>query len=612
MGKNSFYTFFLLSLSSLHASPPTPLFSSDFVTNFYWGRNIDVLNTTPFESYSVFQYIYDFGIQLENQAIHNTDQTFSLTALARMKGVFGNRGSGLVPLLETEKFEIWMRELTLKYMPFANKNNFLQAGFLPFQLGNGFTLGNAYSVNIPVQWQYVYKQINQFRPGIQLQIANNSNSFSATGYVGFFSPQNDLSPLSNPSGISLETYINDVARELSAPLIDWGKGQVGAIQLNICPSRKYAIHIKPYACFLHITQFIEVPDDATADLQTGGIALEYKSDSFEWDFEFAQNFGDQYVHALDRNLVFNVQPDLLYNAALFYAPTVNPTVPVSSVPLANFNSSNYRIDPSYAAQYGNGGSFVFPVNSSTSYIFKNAYDRYRTAYVNRYAGNMLYFQFLLKRSPLFWGMGTVYISGDNPPNDSLATLVLTRLTPNVKYKDYDKTYKGFLGINQFAQASGFGGLYFGPGIYRLTNIAAIGTSLAYINSTAHHPTSALAIVSYFKPFAALINVTDQNGIVFSTPLSHYVGTELNTRFLYDLTNHFKLSFITGFFFPGKIYQAMKDQFTAVEDDILTMLTGTTVTVQETRTQKVAYFVNFSVEWLFDSTDIERKIKKWLC
>ena len=198
----------------LHATQPAhlPFFTNTLTTNFYFGQNIDVLNTSPFEAYSLFQYIYDFGFQREQEKIRETDQTVSFSAMARMKGVLGNLGSGLVPLQETEKFEIWMRELFLKYMPLTNKNCFLQAGFFPFRVGNGFVLGNAYDINIPTLWQYVYEQINQFRPGILLQLGNQKNTITASFYSGFFLNSNGTPALT--SAATMETFIHNVLRDL--------------------------------------------------------------------------------------------------------------------------------------------------------------------------------------------------------------------------------------------------------------------------------------------------------------------------------------------------------------------------------------------------------------
>ncbi len=128
----------LLSSYTKPSSTPPPFFSSQLTTHTYFGQDLDILNIKPFTPYSLFQYIFDFGIQSLNTNLgKEAKQSFSFVANARIKGIMGQLGSGLVPLQQTKKFEIWMKELSLQYMPTENKNSYLKGGFFPFKIGNG-------------------------------------------------------------------------------------------------------------------------------------------------------------------------------------------------------------------------------------------------------------------------------------------------------------------------------------------------------------------------------------------------------------------------------------------------------------------------------------------
>jgi len=610
MSKKILNSFLLFSLCGAQATSHPPLFVSNFVTNFFWGQNVDIFNS-PFDPYSQFQYIYDFGFQIEDEPINNTNQFFSITALARFKGIFGDLGSGLVPLQETEKFEVWIRNFNLKLMPGRNKNCYFQIGYFPFKIANGFTIGTAYNINIPNVWEYTHEQLNQYRPGFVLHLSDHKRSCEVDGYVGFILPVSQNAPTGQPQG-TLEAFVDDIVRELSSAHIDWENGTCGAVQLQIRPFERHPIKFQPYIFFLKATQVVQAYDDAVSNLQTGGLMFEYNSDRYTLNFEYSQNFGEQQLSAIDENYIFRLSPTYIYNTDLFYAPTVNPNVPSNLVPYSAFRNSPYVISPAVAEEYGNGGSFVYPVAPGTSYIFKNSNDRYRNAYTNAYTGRLFYLQFDIKRDPIDIRLGGVYLSGGQAPNDSLATIFFTKFAPNVRYKDYNKNYKSFVGISQFTEAGNLGGIYFGPGIYRLTNLAALSASVYYTPEEPKLvPYGSFAWVTYFKPFAPILDVVDETGTTNMGALPHYLGTELNGKFSMNLAPHFKFLLASGFFFPGSIYQQMKDQLTVYENTISAIIDGAQTPIQETPTQKVAFFVKLSVEWRFDSADIERALKKWL-
>ena len=609
--KNLFYFIAFLACTHLSCSSAQPLsaspfFSSKLTTHTYFGQDLDILNIRPFTPYSLFQYIFDFGIQsLNTQTSTKKKQSFSFIANARIKGLLGQRGSGLVPLQETKKFQIWMKELSLQYMPTENKNSFIKGGFFPFKVGNGFVLGNAYDINIPISWQYNYEQINQFRPGILLQVGNQKNSISASTYVGFIVVQNNIStPTASPTA---ELLSATALFSVNSPfLIGGSHNVVTSLQINFGPFEPHHVQISPYICLHATDQYVEFPDDATSKLYTPGIALLYENNGLRINVEVAKNFGHQHVKALDRNMIINFNG--IKNTKLFYAPqSANPFAPLVT---SDFISSPFVIPDQSADPYGNGGTFRYLADATNTYTFQNSYDRFRKSYTNRYAGFLVYFNAVLTKKQWRWALAAAYASGANSPNESPVTLFLTRLTPGISYKDYDKTYKGFLGTNQFSEAGSINGLYFGPGNYRYTNFAILGSTVAYtIPKEQDMLIGQITWVSYFKPTAQILDITDQTGTILDTPLPHYIGTEFNGSMSYSLGNDFKLSLLGGFFFPGTGYKELKDQITFAELQIAKAIDPTITSIKTVRPQKVAFFTSFSLIWTFDSSALDYFLSK---
>ena len=540
----------LIASSHDSVTTPPPFFSNKLTTHFYGGQDLNVLNNPSFDPYTVFQYIDDFGVEIKEEPIRETSQTISLLAKARVKGIFGNTGSGLVPLQEVAKFKIWLREASLLYAPTENKNSFLQGGLIPFKVGNGFVLGNAYNISIPIAWQYVYEQIDQFRPGIVLQIGNQKKSVTATAYVGFITAQHSVStPLASPFA---QNAIDTALENLDSVFVQFGsKNTVAALQLNIDPFDTHNFQISPYIFFQKSGEFVELPNDATNTLCTPGFYGSYQWNDLRINFEAARNFGHQHVEALDRNVILQATTS-----------TLDPNITLN-------------------------------------------YDRFRNSYYNNYAGYVLYLESFLTKENLTWAVAGVYASGANDPNDSYATILLTHNTPNVQHKDYNKKYKGFIGVNQFSDATNVNGLYFGAGDYRYTNLALVGSTVQYsLQKDVETLSTQATVVSYFKPTALILNVTTPAGINPFSALPHYLGTEFNCSGTYTLDSHVTFSLLGGIFFPGAFYKDLQQQLLSVEQETVDLFNPTASSITSIPPQKAAFFISFALSWLFDSSDIK--------
>jgi hypothetical protein len=587
MHKKLFYFFaLLLNWISIGSTPhSSPVFFTDIITHYYYGQNLNLLNNAqPFDSYSLFQYIFDAGIQLDKE-LTPKKQSASLQAQVRMKGIFGDGGSCLtttghpikigwtrtetITTPEVDKFLMWIRDLDLTYCPTHNKYNFFKIGLFPFKIGNGLVLGNAYKIKIPIPGQYVYEQIDQFRPGLQLQITNQRNTFQGIAYLGI------IQALS--TSFTHNAAITNI-QNLETPYAETGAGKgnfITVVQANITPSPQ-TFTFSPYILFQHANQTVEFFDDATSTLITPGIYGTYEKNAIRISFEYAKNFGHQHVKKWDRNQL--IQTSGLLNTQLFYVP--NTTIPFNAVTNKDFTLSTIVIRPaSIAESYGNGNNFLY--SPTTTFIFKNSYDRLRNGYNNTYTGFLAYIDFMITKKNLTWGVALAYASGADNPNDTYNTIMMTRLTPDIRYKDYNKKYKGFVGIEQLFEGKSINPLYFAQAqkmnepltqalqltTPQFTNQCFIGSTIQYTLPQEHtHFTAQATLVTYFQPTsikkglsatlwqAQSLDFTPQMLIDMTTPLPQHLGTELNISGAYTIGTDIIFSLFGAIFFPGNFYK----------------------------------------------------------
>lgn len=633
MQKKVPFSYLLLFLSAPLFSMTTPIFFADFVSHYYFGQNLYLSNNAQsFDSYSLFQCIFDTGIRLDKELTPEKKQTVSLLADIRMKGLFGNAGSCLtfandpvkigwaktetITTGELDKFLIWVRELSVTYCPTKNKNSFFEIGLFPFRIGNGFVLGNAYKANIPITWQYVYEQIDQFRPGLLLQLTNQTGSVSGNAYLGIITAQSTTFA-QNASTTNIQNL------ETPYPQSGAGKGNiVASTQLTISPFSEQKIQISPYLFFQKTDQSIEFFNDATSTLFTPGIYGSYEKGSVRFGFEFAKNLGHQHVKKWDRNQLI-ASSGSIFNTHLFYAP--NTTIPLAAVTDTDFIPSNLVIRPACIAEgYGNGTNFLYSPDQKTTFIFKNSYDRIRNGYNNTYTGFLAYVDLLITHNNLMWGAAFAYTSGGTGVNDSYDTITMTRLTPGIRYSDYNKKNKSFLGINQFYEAKSVNPLYFGAGDYTYSNLCFVGSTLQYSLPNESNTFSAQGtIVTYFKPAVPTkglsatlwqeqsLDFTDQMRRDMNLRLSHYLGTELNFSGSYSIESDLTFSILGGIFFPGHFYEKLAGKTISLQTQ--EQLNQPNFSPDEgpaiTYGNNTSFFLSVALTLLFDSSLYEKFFKQ---
>lgn len=588
--------------SVLYASEK-PLFFFNPLFQYFGGENLELLNAqNNFDSYSFVQYIFDFGTFYPKHFSRYSQDLLSLAVTFRIKGNFGNDGrynthtslpvkigwagteSGITYNSDTVSF--WTREASIAYQPESYPSPLLTLGFFPFKIGNGLVLGNAYKLNEPIPGQYIYEQIDQFRPGILCSALNKNHTVKGDLYLGIIATKADC---------FANTALFTNFQNLETPRKERGPGKntiVFASQINFSGRvREKKITLNPYL-FLNNdnNQMVEFAGDATSTLITPGLWASLEHKGIRFSFEVAKNCGHQSVKKWDRNQL--LEASSLYNSQLFYV--ANPNIPLSQVTNADFTFSPLVIRPSSIAQgYGNGTNFLYKPNSQT-FIFKNSYDRFRNAYKNNYDGWLIYADLTLKEKIYTWAFATGFASGDRDPNDSIDTLLMTRLTPGITYLDYTKTYKGFMSVNQLFENCSINPLYFGQAqkLNRpLSNTGKLTTALftnqGFIGSTIKidyemvekklH--SDATVVTYFQLThltkglsaslwdAQSLNFTNKMQTDMKLLLPNYLGTEFNASISYSPCKDINCSLTTALFFPGSYYNKAAGKSLSLTDQI---------------------------------------------
>lgn len=655
----SFLALLLLSPRSLYcADPPLdqrPPFFVSSMLQYYGGQNLELLNTDQsYDSYSFMQYIGDFGIhfpqRLQSDEAISKDGTLpisaprflTLDAVFRIKGNLGNAGlynqTSSIPIkigwtaTETahnhsiDKFLWWVREAAVTYGPEPEKNRFFKVGLFPYKLGNGLILGNAYKITIPIPGQFVYPQIDQFRPGLQGTITTSNKQFSATAYLGILDTTSD-----SLSQTARTTQMQNL--EASFPQQGPGKGNiVVAGEFSYMPAlNNKTIVLNPYFLFQKDnTQTVEFPSDATSTLSTPGIFASFEKGGVRISCEIAKNFGHQRVKAWDRNqLIFSNE---LFNTHLFYVSDL--TLTLDTVAINDFSPSPYIIQPPLIAQLeGNGTDFLYAPTPGNTFIFKNSYDRLRKGYTNSYKGFLVYTDLLFSCDCCTLGIAGGCASGDNYPNDSPDMITMTRLTPGITYSDFDKNYKGLVSVNQMYEGKAIQPLYFGQAqklnrpLSLTDNLTTpLFTNQCFLGATVQGNTSVKnglfsssgTVVTYFQDHqitkgvsatlwqAQSIDFTPQMQADMTTPLPRFLGTELNGSLTYSIGTDLSFSIIAAVFIPGSYYkQAAGTYIPLIEQEELEQFSFTPDQGAFTPTlgNSSCFFVGINLTCLFDFTRI---------
>lgn len=521
------------------------LFSVDADTFLTGGSNLALLNSShDFDTYLYTQSLIDLSLELQTpkeQTIKPIDFKFT----GRINTIFGNSGEITTTSEEFVKIGravtetkhthtidrplMWAKEAWIQVAS-ESENVKFKTGLFSKKIGLGLMLGDGYKIGNPALINNNEQFIDQYRPGMQLELTTQSKLLTLTGYYGMnittSSSLEDQAAFTNGQELNGDqapyTRVNPSPGKLQNNFI-------AALELDFAPAKKscnrttYDLNFKPFLLFNKDNkQHVEFEGDATSSLWTVGLCLSAEKDRFECNLEFGLNFGNQNVKAWDRNVV--EEHARLTQTHLFartYGLIDNPSSAISD---AIDSSGDWELSPAFpwpseenrGLQFGGGveyrdenptlvnNDFLMPPNSGGSavdmnHIFKNSYSRFRKSYTNSYKGWMLALDMSFKfNDKLKLGLITGVASGDENPNDSSEKAYLYRLDSSWDTIRQDKTnhdYAGFNGIQSLYSSRNVPSLFFlqahklnrplsqGPNITNpnFSNLGYLGLGLHYEN-----------------------------------------------------------------------------------------------------------------------------------
>lgn len=444
----------------------------------------------------------------------------------------------------------------------------LTIGSFSFILGRGIALGDAYSVNPALLGFFQDNSVDQYAWGIKVSGGLIENFMSYDTY---------LSVLSNKSASLSETLLPTQLKSFgSSKKAPWrGAGQISfvtAARFVVTPmiDEDRKLSFEPYIMYHHDPeQKVEYLCDAKSNLGTGGFACELATETFEFGFDCASNFGHQFVKGWDRNYINNVNTEGYYTFA--YSDVFNADPATTKLNAEN----NVLYDPQNSAQKAaiaavapgdiSNGAVIPGTNNPKLY---NSLTRYRMPYTTKFKGYMWVGDasyWLVPKELVVsatWGMA----SGDQNPNANLKD-------PNDA--SVDGKYNGFIPFQELYSGkrvqSFFGmtslitrplnvpntGNDFAVTVDNFSNLIFYGMGVKYSPQKAKSKWNINPnVIMYWQDVAS--NKFDLLvGKTIKTPASKEIGVEANTFFVVNLSESLSITGGFGVFVPGQHYADIK-------------------------------------------------------
>lgn len=634
----------------------------------YWhGSNLELLNTAnSSDQYSFLQYVLDAEFKAGNSIWNEQFQPLEMAAMIRLKGIMGNVGR-YTQTTETElkigkalnetdhshslqRLLLWGRQLWLKYhFSEYDSHQFFQVGLFPFQLGNGFSLGNAHIVGNIIPGQFNEHAIDQFRPGLLLSGSMLKQSLIFQVYCGFIKVRSDTFDATT-------SFTNAASLEQGKPNRGpFKKNFVLATQAIIepkelnCGNKK--ISFTPYSLFnSDNSATLEFVGDSSYKLHTHGLSFNFQQGNVKAHFECARNFGHQEVKNWDRNQWYNT--GATFQNHLFYVPSSTAGVDFTDPDFAvngvtdpdDFEFSVLEVLPGEHTQnYENGEKFAILKADGVNYnFFKNSHSRFRKSYKNSFGGWMLYGDLQYQGNK--WKNAAAFgcASGDNPPNDSEEKVQLTRQTSGITYKDVNKDYKGFIGVQEMFTGKAvqshfmFESRKMNRGInatHKLTpamfsNVIFFGLNAGYNSNVGAKKIKAdcniLGFFQYKKTQKDYnYHLNDSLNVRYTAAhttdaqkeLDLHLGTEINANASIEISKDVSIFGSLAVFIPGQYYDDANGKYVPIATQI--KLAGTDFTGIEDNSNKysiklgkdTALLANVGISAAFDSATFSRTKKR---
>ena len=530
-------------------------FDADLKTDVILGKGLELFSDKNYDSYLFSLFTLDLGVHAKQFTV--TDEPrYHFKAAIRTKNIVGNTGN--FSLLESKPIKIglgrteseislapnkymmaWFREAWLQYIFSEKYKSSLKVGFFPFQVGQGIALGNAHQLGRIVTGMDRQHDVDQHRFGLNVSGEFAPNKLGYEAYFGVIDR--------NSAHFQDTAQITQAQRQILRQQPYRGEftnNVLAAFQLTFKPSIKDAnVFVKPYIIANRDDeQQIEYLGDARSVLGILGCETTINKGKLTLHFETALNTGFQYAYAWDRNSVFYAsKPYHLYMFQDFGEPGTPKWRVAERTPYPD----------SLGLDNDNGVIFRDQVDSGIRY--KNAYNRFRRAYKNKYSGFFVtadasYEYVYNDQSATTIGAAGGFISGDNHPNDTYEMLLARRLdgtctdacpgcyqdcSPNHCFKDVDKLYTGFVGLEQLYSGNTVKS-YFMMEAHKLNQPLSAKESMVTYPQMNNLAFLGLGATYKQRSFDRVFDIS-VNGLIFCTPYKEEKG------FNYTLDTFFKLN-----------------------------------------------------------------------
>ncbi len=664
-------------------------FMMNFNSKYYHGVNLELLNgSNGCDYYSFMQYLLDTGIYIHPHLQHLEKETIEFKAMVRMKGIAGDAGryfrskpqqtkvGWAITEFETntniDKFSLWMREIWLKYYFDEDKKSFVTTGFFPYSIGHGISLGNGVfsKVGIPIPGFYIFSQIDQFKPGVLFSSTFANDQALWELYFGFGTNYNTTFQRNAECAEATSTQsLLNVSRGTDKHNYILS-GQIKGFIPSKNPDTECLIN--PYFVFNYDNaQTVEFEADSSSQLFTLGSVFEWENGPLHISMEGALNLGHQKVRAWDRNEVFFSAKTwnshiLLYDpemqgfthypetAAQVTAAAENTfTVAPGAPPSPTFTQAGNPIIPAiadYSRRFTNGTKFQLYTSPGTlpnQLLYRNSFSRLRNAYKNKYRGWFFVADTGYQFNTWYCGGSMGLISGDTPPNDSPGYILATRRfendhagTPFV-YKDTNKTYKGFVGLNEMFESKSINPFFIheaqklncpltkcdGLTTPQLTNLFFVGIGLkqhsVYNQKERKGEINIIAYAQHKQtlkgtslPYTEYVNLeySEARQKDAEKRLDPFLGVELNASLYHKLTYDLEASAQVAFFIPGKYYRGAEGKYLPYKKqaDLVVANNSGIFTVPEqfnvSLGKDTAFLATVGIAYNFDSLLLKNKQK----
>jgi hypothetical protein len=673
-------------------------FVGDLDARYFLGTNLQLFNANnECDDYSFLQYTFDTGVYVHPHTHYLEQETLEFKAMARMKANAGDVsrftrtapsrtkiGWAVTELQETRHIDrllFWMRDLWLKYYFDLDRTSFITAGYFPYTIGHGIVLGDGFVVGEPVPGQYTTEDIDQYRPGILLSGTFKENQFIYDLYLSILENASDTFDRT-------ATFVDaqSMDKELNVTRGSYKSNYLVAAQVKFQPhtSKNTACTINPYIVFNHNNHAsIEFTNDATSRLLTVGVFGEWENGPVTFSAEAAHNFGKQDAKWWDRNAfhfaAVNYNTHLLYINPTIIGPAFYPTPAVSGAPSgidysvgaidrgldtpgsfltwntntqAQINDNTNYTDSigvmaggftqDFSREYANGTIFGVPTPDGSTpqrLIYKNSYDRFRKPYTNLYRGWFVMGDVSYKFREWRLGGAMGIVSGDNSPNDSHEYVMATRREPGFTYKDYDKSYKGFVGTNQMFRSKSIRPQFIHEAEklnssialstqlsnQTITNLLFLGAGLQHHSIYNHkHLYADINLVAYAQDFqntkGTNLPYPDYQSFTYTAaqqadaakPLDTYLGFEFNASVHYKITHDLDISCSAAIFVPGKYYSDAEGKYMPIQQQV-DLVVGDVSGIQDkpeqfdiTLGKDTALLLSAGIKYSFDSLILKKK------